>query len=1314
MPGGLNITRHSQVVEAITQRRQRGTRYAAPGSGELVDETGTVDVSAVLAEERQVQAARGMERRECKGVDKSLVETHGVKVGTKQEGVCRLMYENMNGLPPHILNNKRLEKAKKLIDELQPDIVAYNELRINWKHRQVVHGLGKMFQGGGTEVRAVTGHNVHENIAKVQEGGTALLAYGWILDHLDSGEVQRDELNLGRWVVMTFRGAGDLKTRILCGYNPCYNRSKTPNGTVYQQQARYLITERRNMTCPRTQLRNDLRTLLSDWRAAGDRIIVCMDANENIYRKSLGKLLTDPAGLNMREVVGDLTRKPLGATHFRGTIPIDGIWATRDIEVVGACVMPFGYGVGDHRLFIVDFRSDTVVGATPVKIVRPSARRLNTRLPYVAERYSKRLKGNILRHRLLEKLDCMKKNPPADEEAARRVNVVDRESKKLMVNAERKCRKIRAGTIPFTPETAAMIRRLRVFQALLRMQLGHKVNLGNLVRTARRHNVESPLSLTVEQIKVRIKACKEELVAAKAVGWSDRRKMLLQSAQDSRDRGEDIAAEQILDIVQREKDRSFWRKMKYTMGKQHGHSVSMVQVQDGSGIIEHSTQEAVQSAIWEEIHKKRFYLAEEAPICKGALRGEFGYLATSPTAKLILAGQYEFPDTFDDDTIAICRECARIRSIIPANAVSDQITEEDWKKWRRSKEDTSSSESGLHFGHYKVSAKECLLAQFHALKSTLILKHGIVLDRWSRGLSVMLEKMFGCTLISKLRSILLMEADFNFVNKQMYGIRMLDEVRKYKLMPDEIFSERNRMAEDGTLAKTLFYDISRQSRIPAGLASVDAESCYDRIAHAIASLVFQSFGVPDKSVVAMLKTIQDMKFFLRTAYGDSADFATSSVEVKSQGLCQGNGAAPAGWTVISITLLNAHKERGHSATFLTPVSGKERKIAAIIYVDDTDLLHIDLDERESLEETHWALQESMLSWGRLLLASGGSLKPEKCFAYLWDFEWMEDGSWAYSSEAEDEKYDLCIPLTDGRTAFIERLGVDEARKTLGYWTSPSGNADTSIQTMQEGAQTWHDKAKTGGLHRRYIWKMMDIQLWARIGFGICNNLASLATLNTCLLKEYYNILPLGGVVRSAPKGLRQLAPGFYGVGCPHPAVECTIAQLNKLLMHYGCRSGLAVQLQTSVEYMMIELGMSGQPFHVSYEKYGELVTHCWMKTVWEKCNFYGIRVTLGDIKVDPPRKGDKWLMRAFSEIGFLGSELLRLNRVRLFQQVLFLSDILEAGGRYVDEAYVNPRPHGENRSTYTFPVEHPADSDFELWKHAIQQLAPGGRVAISL
>ena len=80
-----------------------------------------------------------------------------------------------------------------------------------------------------------------------------------------------------------------------------------------------------------------------------------MDSNNHIYKGAISKALTDNNGLAKKEVVLNATHKALGATYFRGSTPIDGIWATIDISIANACVMPAGYGVGDHRLFVVDF-----------------------------------------------------------------------------------------------------------------------------------------------------------------------------------------------------------------------------------------------------------------------------------------------------------------------------------------------------------------------------------------------------------------------------------------------------------------------------------------------------------------------------------------------------------------------------------------------------------------------------------------------------------------------------------------------------------------------------------------------------------------------------------------------------------------------------------------------------------------------------------------------------------------------------------------------------------------------------------------------
>ena len=93
-----------------------------------------------------------------------------------------------------------------------------------------------------------------------------------------------------------------------------------------------------------------------------------MDANKNIYRKPIGRSLTNTNGIDMSEVVGDFTGKMIGPTFFEGSKPIDGIWATQDINVTHACVMPAGYGVGVHRMLVIDFQESSIVGTTPFQV----------------------------------------------------------------------------------------------------------------------------------------------------------------------------------------------------------------------------------------------------------------------------------------------------------------------------------------------------------------------------------------------------------------------------------------------------------------------------------------------------------------------------------------------------------------------------------------------------------------------------------------------------------------------------------------------------------------------------------------------------------------------------------------------------------------------------------------------------------------------------------------------------------------------------------------------------------------------------------
>ena len=140
---------------------------------------------------------------------------------------------------------------------------------------------------------------------------------------------------------------------------------------------------------------------------------------------------------------------------------------------------------------------------------------------------------------------------------------------------------------------------------------------------------------------------------------------------------------------------------------------------------------------------------------------------------------------------------------------------------------------------------------------------------------------------------------------------MLDLVRSHGVMPEEIYSDKGKTDDNCSLEKVILHDIFCQARTSGALSSIDASNFHDSITHAIVSLIFQAFGFPIEEVESMLTQIEEIKYFLWTAYGDSNFFSGSTIKLKFQGLCQCSDAAPAGWEVISVAIICAHKRKGH-------------------------------------------------------------------------------------------------------------------------------------------------------------------------------------------------------------------------------------------------------------------------------------------------------------------------------------------------------------------------------------------------------------------
>ena len=91
--------------------------------------------------------------------------------------------------------------------------------------------------------------------------------------------------------------------------------------------------------------------------------------------------------------------------------------------------MPAGYGVGDHRLFVIDFLTSLLIGNAPPRIVRAQARRLNTNIPRAAENYVNQFEKNFLWHKIIQRIGAAHEPSPNKAIVKERVDVLDKETK---------------------------------------------------------------------------------------------------------------------------------------------------------------------------------------------------------------------------------------------------------------------------------------------------------------------------------------------------------------------------------------------------------------------------------------------------------------------------------------------------------------------------------------------------------------------------------------------------------------------------------------------------------------------------------------------------------------------------------------------------------------------------------------------------------------------------------------------------------------------------------------------------------------------
>ena len=557
----------------------------------------------------------------------------------------------------------------------------------------------------------------------------------------------------------------------------------------------------------------------------------------------------------------------------------------------------------------------------------------------------------------------------------------------------------------------------------------------------------------------------------------------------------------------------------------------------------------------------------------------------------------------------------------------------------------------------------------------------------------------------KLRTILLLEADFNHLNKKL-GRDLMAQAEKYQLIAPEQFGSRKRHSSiDQVLVKRLYYDALRLSRTNGFLCSNDAKACYDRILHSVASIAMQRIGMPLGPIKCMLQALQGMKHYIKTSHGISTSSYGATLEDGKpvQGSGQGNGASPTIWALISTPLLNMVRSLGHGVALTTPLSKEAIKFVGCSFVDDTDLLQTSPDGNQSLDACQHQMQSFIDAWSGGLRATGGALVPSKSWLYPIEFIFNAQGIPSYR-DPSDMNLNFAVKDEDNIRQHLSQIHPSISKETLGVHLAPDGNDRGQIEYLKSKIAKWVDKVRTNHISKLHAFTAMSTTIHKSLEYSApTTNITEpewnklMAPLNKCSLQTNGLCSKISKTIREGP--IQRMGLQFK---CMYKTQE--IMKLEKYLTFRMSSGIVGKMIRLSEELIKLETGLPGNIFALDYKKYQILATPSWIKSIWKSVHMFNIKLEMQTPPLAETKENDLFLMQEFVAQGFPKRKLQLLNACRKFLQINTLGDITNGNGTHINRMIKMGCKHECSKSKLVWPTQSKPDNDtWKIWRSALRK-----------
>ena len=259
-----------------------------------------------------------------------------------------------------------------------------------------------------------------------------------------------------------------------------------------------------------------------------------------------------------------------------------------------------------------------------------------------------------------------------------------------MIHAEKHCWKLNNDDILFSPQVLEYGYLWNFWKQILKIKRSNRRSPKYIIKEAKVLGIRLFNALSINQIETATDTAKVQYHQAKTSHRCFYNSFL-----------QDHQSTHLKQAESRRKLRNRFRKMNSIFGKKRLATIAEVQIIRNRSSVVISSREELETAIMNN-NSKRFTLAHESPLMQHEYQEQFGAFGNTAFCLDLLQGTAELSHLPPE-----IRSMLQLFSLTPSLSTPYYINFQRWKDhWKRSKEKTSSSISGRHFRHMKVSSKE--------------------------------------------------------------------------------------------------------------------------------------------------------------------------------------------------------------------------------------------------------------------------------------------------------------------------------------------------------------------------------------------------------------------------------------------------------------------------------------------------------------------------------------------------------------------------------------------------------------------------------